>query len=542
MRKSLIISLIICFTILVNAQTPHLFNFQFMARDASDNLIVNQDISVRIRILSEHSSGPIVYSETHQTTTNAFGQGTLTIGSGVPDSPGSLSSVNWGSNQYFVQMSIDPSGGSAFQIYGTSQLLSVPYALYAETSGNTSAWQTSGNTGNTATNFIGNIDNTPLNFRVNNMTAGRITSSGQQFFGFQAGENNTATTSTAMGYRALRMNTSGARNTAMGFEALRDNSTGNDNIAFGTMALQTNTTGFENLAIGTDALRFNDTGNRNSALGVGTLYGNSTGSGNIALGYTSLHNNSTGSDNNAVGTFSLRLNSTGSNNVAIGSGSLYFNTIGSYNTATGGLAMYGNVSGIYNSAFGYNALNASASGSYNTALGHDALSLSTTGSNNIGIGFQANVPSATGNNQVRIGNSSISYAGVEVPWTTTSDRRVKTNIHTSPLGLDFIMKLHPVVYSRGSDSSETPEYGFIAQEVETALVASGISISKGLVSIDDMGFYGLRYTDFIAPLVKSIQEQQKIIEDQRLVIIELLKQHADIINRLEKAEAKTRKP
>jgi hypothetical protein len=131
------------------------------------------------------------------------------------------------------------------------------------------------------------------------------------------------------------------------------------------------------------------------------------------------------------------------------------------------------------------------------------------------------VPNATGNDQVRIGNANITFAGVQVAWTIGSDSRWKEDIKNSELGLDFIMKLHPVSYYRKSDENKNTEYGFIGQEVEETLNSSG-AINNSIIKIDDLGFYSVRYNDLIAPMVKAIQEQQKIIEklQKRIELLE----------------------
>ena len=138
------------------------------------------------------------------------------------------------------------------------------------------------------------------------------------------------------------------------------------------------------------------------------------------------------------------------------------------------------------------------------------------------IGSNAQVPSATGNNQVRIGNTSISYAGVQVAWTVTSDSRWKSAIQNSNLGLKFINELRPVSYFRNNDESKKLEYGFIAQEVEQTLQKNG-SANNGIVSKDDAGMYGMRYNDLVAPMVKAIQEQQAMIDELKKQVDELKK-------------------
>ena len=115
------------------------------------------------------------------------------------------------------------------------------------------------------------------------------------------------------------------------------------------------------------------------------------------------------------------------------------------------------------------------------------------------------MPSGTASNQVRIGNTAVTYAGVQVAWTITSDRRWKSDIQNTGLGLGFLSKLRPVSYFRNNDESKKTEYGFIAQEVEEVLKESG-SKNTGMITITDEGKYELRYNDLLAPMVKAIQE------------------------------------
>ena len=161
--------------------------------------------------------------------------------------------------------------------------------------------------------------------------------------------------------------------------------------------------------------------------------------------------------------------------------------------------------GVVNSAFGYASLNSNTTGSNNSAFGYLSLSSNTTGTNNTGIGYNAQVPSGIANNQVRIGNTSVTYAGVQVAWTITSDRRWKSNILNSNLGLSFISKLRPVSYTRNNDESGKNEYGFIAQEIEEVLKSEGVE-NTGMLTVTDEGMYELRYNDLIAPMIKAIQE------------------------------------
>jgi len=209
-------------------------------------------------------------------------------------------------------------------------------------------------------------------------------------------------------------------------------------------------------------------------------------------------------------------------NTAVGYASLSSNTNGNFNTAIGFQSLNRNTTAYGNIGIGYAAIYNNIDGNTNTAIGSYSLSSLTTGNNNIGIGESAQVPNSTGSNQVRIGNTQISYASIQVPWTITSDKRWKSNIQTSKLGLDFISKLRPVSYYRNNDASQKTEYGFIAQELEETLNKAGVT-NNGIISKDDNGMLSVRYNDLMAPMVKAIQEQKIIIDNQQKQIEKLKK-------------------
>ena len=118
-----------------NAQAPEKMSYQTIVRNASNNLVVSTAVGIQISILQTTANGAAVYVETHAPTTNANGLVSLEIGTGIP-STGTFAAINWATGPYFVKTEIDPSGGSTYTISGTSQLVSVPYALHAKTAGN----------------------------------------------------------------------------------------------------------------------------------------------------------------------------------------------------------------------------------------------------------------------------------------------------------------------------------------------------------------------------------------------------------------------
>jgi hypothetical protein len=125
----------------VYSQVPQAFNYQAVARDASGNILASQPIGLKLIIHQGSSGGTIVYTETHAATTNQFGLFTVAIGQGTTTDD--FTAITWSTGNYWLQVQMDPLGGVAYSDMGTSQLLSVPYAMYAASS------STSGTTGPT---------------------------------------------------------------------------------------------------------------------------------------------------------------------------------------------------------------------------------------------------------------------------------------------------------------------------------------------------------------------------------------------------------
>lgn len=281
-----------------------------------------------------------------------------------------------------------------------------------------------------------------------------------------------------------------------------------NNIVVGKLSLLNNTTGISNIAIGSQSLDSNTTGGENVSIGFSTMLNNISGTNNVAIGYQALQLSNATSQNTIIGDRSGR-NLSGSNNTFLGSSS--------------GYAVYSKINNTFigkGAGYGSNYNNCSVLG--------------------------ANVDT-TGDNQVQLGDSATTtyvYGTVQ----NRSDLRDKADVQDTILGLDFISKLRPVDYRwdmRESYKSELPEQGELSDEdfkvvMDAWLIDNKLSNLKqdgtkkrsrfhhGFIAqeVKDLGFGGFQdhlvnggedvlsigYDEFIAPMVKAIQELKAEIE------------------------------
>ena len=222
----------------------------------------------------------------------------------------------------------------------------------------------------------------------------------------------------------------------------------------------------------------------------------------------------------------MYFNTTGGFNTAIGENSLWWSDTGSYNTATGFSTLYNNRRGNYNTAFGNKSLYVNISGDFNTAIGHNAYFTVDNLNNTTCIGnYSGGIINSS--NHLEIGNTSVPWIGGQVGWSTYSDARIKTRVQENVPGLTFITRLRPVTYhldihrqnelcyggareegdwKEKYDIEKKQMTGFIAQEVEQAAQAVGYNFSGVEKGRDEMGLYSVRYSEFVVPLVKAVQE------------------------------------
>lgn len=134
MTKALLTIIALAFTVTSFAQAPEGFNYQAVIRDASSNILTSQPVGMQLMIRQGSAGGTPVYTETFSTTTNGYGLVNLEIGTGTTTDDFTI--IDWANGPYFMETSVDVTGGVAYMVMGTNQLMSVPYALHAKTADN----------------------------------------------------------------------------------------------------------------------------------------------------------------------------------------------------------------------------------------------------------------------------------------------------------------------------------------------------------------------------------------------------------------------
>ncbi len=341
---------------------------------------------------------------------------------------------------------------------------------------------------------------------------------------------------TAIGHETLKNNISGNYNTVSGYQSGIANTTASYNTFEGSLSGYANTTGHDNVFSGYQSGYANTTASYNTFEGSLSGYSNTTGTYNTFSGYKAGNLNVTGGQNTYFG-YVAGMKSTSSYNAYVGYAAGYNNTSGDQNTFMGQQAAYYNTTGSKNTFIGLHTGWANTTGSNNTLLGYGADLDSLGRSNATALG---NGAIARKNNAVYIGNAAISGTYIVAGASYYgSDGRFKFNIKENVKGLDFINKLRPVTYQmntkqldefliqnmpdsvkimhqNGMDfttSTNKIHSGFIAQEVEKA--ANDVGFVSSIVSTPNSSndMYSLSYSEIVVPLVKAVQEQQKMIEE-----------------------------
>jgi len=381
--------------------------------------------------------------------------------------------------------------------------------------------------------------------------AGYVTTGGDNvFLGSRSGVSNTSGFDNVfVGNLSGAKNTTGISNVFVGDHSGYDNTTGSNNVFVGKFSGYENTTGIQNTFVGRSAGSANTSGNYNTAIGYKALTQNVSGYENTIIGFEAGYQNSYAYQNTFVGAYAGDSNNaTNSTNNAqrntyLGAYAGHTNQTGSDNT---GMGYDANFTGLSNSNTVFIGASTNAGANGVTVIGHQASGTGenaiaigkqsvSSASNAIAIGYQSNANNA---NEIVFGNASHTSIGGAVNWTATSDERFKTDIREDVVGLEFINALRPVTYSFKTkklfekDGESLPDdlklaveqkdairyTGFLAQEVEKAALDtdfdfSGIDRKVDVSNQNQTSFtYGLRYAEFVVPLVKATQELSTKVE------------------------------
>lgn len=453
--KNIYILIFIFLSVTSLGQAPQGMNYQAVVRDNQGNIVSNQAVGLKINIHQGSSGGPIVYSENRIDTTNQFGLVSLVIGQG-----GNLSVIDWANGPYFNEVLLDITGGSNYQVMGSTQLMSVPYALYA---GNVS-----GTTGATGPTGVGSIGPTgPTGSGGATGATGPTGAVGLQGItgatgpvgqpGIQGLTGNTGATgltgpkgsdgATGPTGAAGLQGITGATGPVgqPGIQGLTGNTgaTGPMGATGIGVTGATGPTGTGGMGSGTAignttywdgiqwVLNSNNIYNNGGNIGINNsspaaklhIKGSTDTCQLIIDAYTTQTNtnpfiklrkgsgidllwiHSDDTTNSFVGLNSGRANNWGKWNTFIGSNSGYSNTVGLHNTSIGSYSLYSNTGGDDNTACGWRSLYTNSTADYNTAYGSRTLYANTSGSANTAIGGWALYANITG-----IGNTA---AGME---------------------------------------------------------------------------------------------------------------------------------
>ncbi len=465
------LSIFLMLSFCIFAQAPQSFQYQAVVRDASGTAMVNHSVNFQISIISGSISGTVEYIETQTASTNAFGVVTLSVGTGTTSE--NFAGINWSNALHFVKIEADPTGGSSYLDMGTTQLLSVPYALnslksdqatnadYATNSNHainadySTVAGTANYVGGTGINVTGStITNTSPDQTVALTQAGATTVTGTYpNFTISSTDLNSGTPGGLN--KTVQFNNAGLFSGNSNF--IWDNSNERLGVGLsnpsGRMVIQGSATAlateplFEvknaagqtvfvvyqdsvNVFVNDDAIQSNRGGfavsGRNNSKAITHNFlkvtpDNTrihTGDPITGFGVSDINGGPTASymqmtpDNYFIGHESgLNINpgSGGLYNNFFGYQSGKFTTFGSSNNAIGYQSLFKNIGGNYNVSNGYQALYNNTYGYYNVANGYQALYSNTYGNSNVANGYQALYFDTTGSNNVANGYQALYY-------------------------------------------------------------------------------------------------------------------------------------
>ena len=391
------------------AQAPEKFNYQAVIRNSSGELVTDQDVGIKVSILDETSSGSVLYSEEHAVSTNAYGQVALEIGNGTLDS-GDFSTIDWGVNDKFLKLEVDIEGGTSYIPIGTSQMLSVPYALYAnvattaELLGTEGVYSTSSDTLFVVKDHSGNVvfavfpDGAQV--IVNESTKGKVGGFAVSGRSPSKADDIDILKVTVDSTRIYVSDSVGVKGKVGGFAVSgRSPSKG---------------LAEDYLMITPDSTRIYVNQSAKGKVGGFAVSGRSPGKSstiqflnltpdNYFIGHQTGGEITTGAHNIMLGYESGFSNKTGSYNTFLGYQSGYINNA-SFNSFIGYLSGRANSNGEYNTFIGYESGTSNLGGDNNVFLGHQTGHDNTNGHENVFIGYRSGFSNSFGYDNIFIGN------------------------------------------------------------------------------------------------------------------------------------------
>jgi len=556
------------------AQAPEKMSYQAVVRDAGNALVTDQAVGMQIIILQGFTSGTAVYVETQTPNTNINGLVSIEIGSGTVVS-GAFNTIDWSDGPYFIKTETDPTGGTNYTITGSSELMSVPYAIHANTADSIVGGDTDtqlDSVGVTNLGFVAGAHTVDTDTQLDSTgvaalgyvagahtidTDTQLDSTGVTNLGFVAGahtvDTDTQLDSTgvaALGYVAGAL-TSYTETDPIYGASVASGITGVDTTNWNTKQWGVNgnniysTAG--NIGIGHDNplskihLRDTLTGTKYKSLRMNIVGGNNSASYYSGLDVVIVGSNG---DNKAIVGGSTGT-SLGENRGVSAYASNGYDNVGVLGTAT---TSNTNTNGFNIGLNGF-ARNSVFS---NIAVGAYAEGGATSNGVSIGVVAQATSTTTAGTNYgiyAEGSNGATNYAGYFVGDVTVtgtfvnpSDAKFKKDVKQINSALSTIRLLNPVQYNFKADyikSLNLPsnhQYGFIAQELKlvlpdlvhtqkapaSATLGSSIDAEKGKKEErEEITFEGVNYISLIPIMVKAIKEQDAKIIDLENTINEL---------------------
>jgi Chaperone of endosialidase len=493
-------------------QSPQKMTYQAVVRNASDVLVSNASIGMQISILQTSPTGIAVYIETHTPVTNINGLATIEVGSGTVVA-GSFSGIDWSAGPYYLKTDTDPTGGTTYSISGTSQLLSVPYALYAES------------TGSSFSGDYNDLTNAPTNVSTFTNDAGYITNPNDA----DSDPSNelqslqlVGSTLTLSGANSVTLPAGGGANT-LDLAYDQGGAGLGRTITTDAGSVQINNTGANTTGLEINSGVLNSTAALANVTGVGVGFrAESTNPSNTFSAIQANTNSSTALNSAILG------NNSGagygvSGQVAVtatGAAGVFGNNL----RTNGGFGVLGNgyngVVGESTQPLGYGVYGSNTGGIAGLSIG------------TYGVGFNGIYGQTTDiingwsgyfTQDIGVDGSGYSIGG----WFTVSDRRLKSQIVPIESALEKLSLLNGTHYTV-TGKSKTPngelvitsreQYGIIAQDLEKVFPEM---ISEKAVfnnAGDDTVYKTVEYTQLIPVMLEAIKElNAKVIELQQQI-------------------------